>query len=172
MVNEAIAFEPGMAQVQKVADIPDGFIESINDMSTDIPIAATGLLELAAAGGRLGVASDDLIDFTQLAAEMGAAFEISSDKAGDAIARMQSVLGIETLDGVRQVADAMNTLSANAATSEEELLDVAVRSGSVARTFGLSATQTIALATALNEVSPSSNPLGFITVKCPSNIHD
>lgn len=152
-VQQAIAFESAMADVKKVVDFPTpqafmDFQKALMDLSRDIPLSVTGLGEIAAAAGQAGIAGQDLVRFTESAAKIGVAFDITADQAGEAMAKMMTGLGL-TIDETVSLADAMNHLSNAQASSAAEILDVVRRVGAQGKMFGFSAEQTAAFASAM-----------------------
>ncbi|MDF1854253.1 phage tail tape measure protein [Pseudooceanicola sp.] len=152
-IAAASEFESAMADVRKVVDFPtpEGFAQFQQDLfalSRDIPIAVTGLAEIAAAAGQAGIAGQDLIRFTNAAARIGVAFDISADQAGASMANLMTALGL-TIDETVSLADAMNHLSNSQASSAADILDVVRRVGAQATLFGFSAEETSAFASAM-----------------------
>ena len=73
-VGEAMRFEDAMAEVKKVIDFdtPDGVTEFRNELeklSGQLPIAFDGLAKIAAAAGQSGIATQDILRFTEAAAK-------------------------------------------------------------------------------------------------------
>jgi TP901 family phage tail tape measure protein len=152
-IEAAAAFESAMADVAKVVDFktPEAFTQFQQDLfalSRDIPIAVNGLAEIAAAAGQAGIAGEDLIRFTDAAARIGVAFDISADQAGGSMANLMTALGL-TIDETVLLSDAMNHLSNSQASSASDILDVVQRVGAQATMFGFTAEQTSAFASAM-----------------------
>lgn len=152
-VEEAMKFESAMADVKKVVDFPTpqafkDFQAALMALSRDIPLSVNGLAEIAAAAGQAGIAGADLVRFTEAAAKIGVAFDISADEAGSAMAKMMTGLGL-TIDETVRLSDAMNHLSNAQASSAAEILDVVRRVGAQAKMFGFTAEQTAAFASAM-----------------------
>lgn len=152
-VEEAMKFESAMADVKKVVDFPTpqafkDFQAALMALSRDIPLSVNGLAEIAAAAGQAGIAGADLVRFTEAAAKIGVAFDISADEAGTAMAKMMTGLGL-TIDETVRLSDAMNHLSNAQASSAAEILDVVRRVGAQAKMFGFTAEQTAAFASAM-----------------------
>ncbi|MFA8386856.1 MAG: phage tail tape measure protein [Pelagibaca sp.] len=152
-VMAAAEFESAMADVRKVVDFPtpeafDAFRSDLMALSREIPTAVNGLAEIAAAAGQAGIAGDDLIRFTEAASKIGVAFDIGADQAGGSMANLMTALGL-TIDETVLLADAMNHLSNNQASSAAEILDVVQRVGAQATMFGFTAEQTAAFASAM-----------------------
>lgn len=152
-IQAAAEFETAMANVTRVVDFgsPEGlrqFQDQLFALSREIPIAVNGLADIAAAAGQAGIAGDDLIRFTDAAARIGVAFDIGADQAGGAMANLMTALGM-TIDETVSLADAMNHLSNNQASSASAILDVVQRVGAQATMFGFTAEQTAAFASAM-----------------------
>jgi len=152
-IRAASEFEDAMADVTRVIDFPtpESFAQFRDDlfaMSQRIPVAVSGLAEIAAAAGQAGIAGDELLAFTEAAAQIGVAFDISADQAGGAMANLRTALGLSN-DEVIALADAMNHLSNSQASSAAEILDVVQRVGAQATMFGFTAEQTAAFASAM-----------------------
>lgn len=152
-VRAAMDFESAMADVRKVVDFPTPqsliqFRQGLIDLSREVPIAVTGLAEIAAAAGQAGIAGDDLVKFTESAAKIGTAFDISAAEAGDAMAKLMTGLGL-TVDEAVLLADAMNHLSNAQASSAAEVLDVVRRAGAMGKQYGFTAEQVAAFGSAM-----------------------
>lgn len=152
-VKAAVAFESSMADVAKVVDFasPVAFKqmgEDIRKMSTRIPIAADGLAQIVAAAGQSGIANSDLLKFTELAAKVGVAWDMSADQAGDAMAKLKTALG-RSVEDTASLADAINELGNKSAASAPQILDVVKRVAPMAKQFGMTAEQVAALGAAM-----------------------
>lgn len=152
-IEAASAFESAMADVAKVVDFPSPvafaqFQQDLFTLSRDIPIAVTGLADIAAAAGQAGIAGQDLVRFTDAAARIGVAFDISAEQAGGSMANLMTALGL-TIDETVSLADAMNHLSNSQASSAADILDVVQRVGAQATMFGFTAEETSAFASAM-----------------------
>jgi TP901 family phage tail tape measure protein len=148
----AIDFESAFAGVKKVVDFGDAggaerLRKTLIGLSKEIPITASGLADIAAAGGQLGVAEGDLQTFVDIAAKMATAFDMTPAAAGEAMAKLSNVFQIPVLETGR-LGDAINHLSNNTAAKADQIVDAVARIGGTARQFGLSATNAAALADA------------------------
>lgn len=148
----AIDFESSMADVNKVVNFESGdeakaFEQTILKMSRSIPINATGLAEIVAAGGQLGITKDKLLDFTQVTAKMSTAFDMSTAEAGESSATLMNIFGL-SVSGISSLGDALNHLSDNSASKAKDLVNVLARVGGTSKVFGITAEQTASLASA------------------------
>ncbi len=153
-VKAAIDFESAMADVKKVVpglDSAEGFNamkQEIIGLSKELPVSAEGLAAIMAAAGQAGIAKEDLSDFTRQAAQMGVAFDISAAEAGEAMAKLRTSLGLSQPEVVN-LADAMNYLSNNMASSAAEVTQFMLRAGAVGKQVAMTTEQTAALGSAM-----------------------
>ena len=145
----AMQMEDAMAEVRKVTDFtPEGLKkvqEELEIMSTRIPLSADGLAQIMASAAQSGVAQKDLVGFTEQAAKMGVAFDISAEEAGTMMAKWQSGMGL-TQDQTYKLADAVNALSNVNAATAPQIGEVLKRYGALGKVAGLSEKETAAFA--------------------------
>jgi TP901 family phage tail tape measure protein len=148
-VRAAIEFESAVADVRKVLsglESPQGLKEvrsEIIGLSREMPIAASGFAAIYAAAGQSGIARDEVRAFAIDVAKMAVAFDMTADEAGEAMAKMRTALGLSQPE-VLELADALNYLSNNTASTGAELVNFVKRSGAVGKMAGLTAEQTAA----------------------------
>ena len=149
-VKQAMQMEDAMAEIKKVVDFssPDGLQKmqaALEKMSLSIPMTAEGLAKITAAAGQAGIAEPDLIRFTETAAKMGVAFDISAEEAGEMMAKWRSGMNL-TQDQVESLADATNALSNNNAAMAKQVGEALKRYGALGKVAGLTEKQTAAMA--------------------------
>ncbi|MFV0627292.1 MAG: phage tail tape measure protein [Alphaproteobacteria bacterium] len=149
MIKPAVAFESAMADVKKVVNFesPEQIREMENDiknMSKAIPLSLDGLAAIVAAGGQLGIPRQHLAGFAETAAKMSVAMNMTADEAGQAMAKMSNVLNTP-IDEMGKVGDIINHLSNNMAATGPEIVEVALRAGSMGKSFGLANNEIAAL---------------------------
>ena len=149
-VKQAMQMEDAMAEIKKVVDFtsPDGLQKmqaALEKISLSITITAEGLAKITAAAGQAGIAEKDLIRFTETAAKMGVAFDISAEEAGEMMAKWRSGMNL-TQDQVESLADATNALSNNNAAMAKQVGEALKRYGALGKVAGLTEKQTAAMA--------------------------
>ena len=145
MIGGAIDFESAMADVRKVVDFdgPEQFAEmgrAIEEMSTRIPIAATGLAEIVAAGGQAGVARGELLGFARDAAMVGVAFDMTAGEAGGAMTGLRNIFGLGQTAAL-DLAGAYNHLANNMDATAPAILRIVSTAGSMGNLVGLTGRQ-------------------------------
>lgn len=151
-IKTAIDFEESMADVRKVVDFETKdelkkFGGEILALTREIPLSASELATITASGGQLGIAKENLLEFTTIAAKMGVAFDMGADEAGDSMGKMMNIFGMD-IKAVGSLGDAINHLSDNSASKAKEIVEVLKRIGGTAKTIGMTATQASSLASA------------------------
>ncbi|WP_158676886.1 phage tail tape measure protein [Campylobacter fetus] len=151
-IKTAIDFEESMADVRKVVDFETKdelkkFGGEILALTREIPLSASELATITASGGQLGIAKENLLEFTTIAAKMGVAFDMGAGEAGDSMGKMMNIFGMD-IKAVSSLGDAINHLSDNSASKANEIVQVLKRIGGTAKTIGLTAVQATSLASA------------------------
>ncbi|ELY9614287.1 phage tail tape measure protein [Salmonella enterica] len=148
-IKDAMAFESSMADVRKVVnfDNPQQFKQmgqDILDMSTKLPMAATDIAKIVAAGGQAGIAANGLKEFATDAVKMGIAFDEGADVAGQQMAQWRVSLGL-TQKQVEQLGDQINYLGNTGPVASNRLTDVVTDIGSLGKLAHLTAGEVAAL---------------------------
>ena len=151
-IKVAMDFESSMADVRKVVDFdtPQQFKEMQQDilqLTHRIPMAGKELAAIAASGGQLGVARQDIAAFTETVAKMSVAFDMSADEAGDSMAKLANVYQIPIAQ-IDRLGDAINYLSNSSPAKASDIVNTLGRIGGVAKQFGLTEQQAASLSNA------------------------
>lgn len=151
-IKVAMDFESSMAEVRKVVDFdtPQQFKQMGDDllqMTHRIPMTGRELAQIAASGGRLGIARKDIANFTETVSKMSVAFDMAAEEAGDSMAKLANVYEIPIAQ-IGRLGDAINHLSNSSPAKAENIINSLERVGGVAKQFGLTELQTASLANA------------------------
>ena len=151
-IKVAMDFESSMAEVRKVVDFdtPQQFKQMGDDllqMTHRIPMTGRELAQIAASGGRLGIARKDIANFTETVSKMSVAFDMAAEEAGDSMAKLANVYEIPIAQ-IGRLGDAINHLSNSSPAKAENIINALERVGGVAKQFGLTELQTASLANA------------------------
>lgn len=150
-IGQAIKFESSMASVKKVVEsTPVAFAalrSEIVALTREIPMTANELAQIAAAGGQLGIASQDIGAFVKVTAKMATAFDMTAQEAGDSIGKIKNVYQM-AVGEVEGLGDTINRLGNTSAAREKDIVEVMLRVGGTSRQFGLAKESTAALSAA------------------------
>ncbi len=159
----AIDWETAWAGVTKTVD---GSAEQmgklqgeLRSMATELPASHREIAGVAEAAGQLGVATGDVSDFTRTMVDLGETTNISASDAATAIARMTNIMGTAPED-VRRLGSAVVDLGNNSATTEGEILDMALRISGAGAQIGLTESEVLGFAAALSSVGVRSQAGG------------
>ncbi|MBA4287495.1 MAG: phage tail tape measure protein [Pseudomonas sp.] len=149
----AMEFETSMADVKKVVDFdtPEQFRQmgkDVLDLSEKMPVAASGIAAIVAAGGQAGFARGELKQFAQDAVKMGIAFDQTADQSGDMMAKWRTSFKL-TQPEVVSLADKINYLSNTGPSSAAQIADIVTRIGPLGAIAGLASGQIAAMGATL-----------------------
>lgn len=151
----AVEFESAFAGVEKTVDGTTEQLaalrQGILDMAEEIPASTTEIAAVAEAAGQLGIATDDILDFTRVMLDMGVATNLSAEEAATAIARIANITGMRGEDYSR-FASTVVALGNAHATTEREIVEMTNRLASAGTIAGLSEPDILALSTAMSSV--------------------
>lgn len=158
----AIDFENNFADVRKTVDGTDEQLNKIKqdiiDMTTvginghsAIPQTTAELTELAAAGGQLGIQTENISGFTETMAMMGSATNLAGEEGAKTLARFMNVANVSQGE-VQNLGSSIVDLGNHFATTEAEIAAMAQRMGATGTAVGISAQDILAYSTALSSL--------------------
>ena len=151
-ISDSLA-DNGKTYAQNYAEMTDAIL----NLSTQIPMTAEELTQLAAAAGQSGKTISDLIQyddkgnitgFLKDVAMMGTAMDISAEQAGDWAAKWEHSFNLNH-DQVMVLSDQINYLGANSATTAAEIAQVVNDAAGLGQIAGMDVASTAALADAM-----------------------
>lgn len=150
-----IEFESAFAGVKKTVDATDEELARLRtgilDMSKEIPLAATEIAGIAEAAGQLGIKTESILGFTEVMANLGVATNMSAEEAATALARLANITGMPQ-DQFDRLGSTVVALGNNFATTESEIVDMALRLAGAGKQVGLSEHQILGFSAALSSV--------------------
>ena len=151
----SIEFESAFAGVEKTVDGTEEQLaalrQGILDMATEIPASTTEIAAVAEAAGQLGIATDDVLDFTRVMIDLGETTNLSADEAASALAKFANITGT-TADEYSNLGSTIVDLGNKFATTERDIVEMATRLASAGTIAGLSEQDILALSTAMSSV--------------------
>ena len=146
-VKTAMDYESAFAGVIKTTDGLTSEVGVLNeageelkrgfkDMAEEVPMSFEELARIGELGGQLGVAKDDLLDFTQTIAAISVSTDLTADAASMNFARIMNVMGTAGED-VDRLGSTVVELGNNFATTEPEIMSFAERIAASGKLAGL-----------------------------------
>lgn len=155
VAESSINFESAFAGVEKTVDGTaeqmDTLRAGIKEMSTEIPATAEEIAGVAEIAGQLGVATDNVLEFSRVMIDLGESTNLSAEEAATALAQFMNVAGTAP-ENVQRLGSAVVALGNNFATNESKIVDMAQRLASAGTMAGFSEAEILALATAMSSV--------------------
>lgn len=168
IAQSAIDFEEAFAGVRKTVDASEAefavLASGIRELAKDIPITVVELTRIAESAGQLGIAKQDILDFTRTVADLAATTDLTSETAADAFARLTNITGLPQSQ-VQNLGSAVVDLGNKLAATESEIIDFALRIAGAGRQAGLTDAQIVAIAGAFRSVGIESESGGTAVQK-------
>lgn len=156
----------GQTYAQNYAAMKDAIL----DLSTQIPYTAEDLTRLAAAAGQSDKSMDEITGgFLEDAAMWGKAMDISADQAGDWAAKWEVAFHMNH-DQIMTLADQINYLGANNATTAAEIASVVNDAASLGQVAGIDPDATAAIGTAMLAMGVDAGRVGTSVKRIYTNI--
>lgn len=153
-IKQAIDFESAFAGVAKTVDATDAELEQLRqgiiDLSTEIPASTDEISAVAESAGQLGIATEDILDFTETMIGLGTATNLTADDAATMIAQFANVTGME--GDYDKLGSALVALGNDGASTESQIMELAQRLSGAGATAGFSEQAILALGAAMANV--------------------
>ncbi len=145
-------FESAFAGVRKTVDTTEDGLKKIErglrDMSLEMPTSAEGLARIAEMAGQLGIAADDVVDFTKTVAQMAETTNLTAENAAEAFGQLGNILNL-TSDDFERLGSTIVDLGNKGASTEADIVEFTKRLAGTGRTVGLTAPQIAGLGAAM-----------------------
>lgn len=154
-VKSSIEFESAFAGVVKTVDATTQQLaelrQGIRKMAKEIPVAATEIAGIAEMAGQLGIQTENIMGFTRVMADLSVATNMTSEQAATDLARLANITQMPQKEFDR-LGSSIVALGNNFATTESEIVAMALRLAGQGAQIGLTEAQINALATAMSSV--------------------
>lgn len=155
-IIQAVKFEKAMLGVAKQVDgardssgqltsVYFDMAKQIQMLGRETPLATNEIADMVAAGARMGVAKNELIDFTRTAAMMASAFDLPAGELAEQMGKIATLFKIP-IPNIGELADTINYLDDNAISKGGDIIDVLKRIGGTAQMVKMPAKEAAALA--------------------------
>lgn len=162
-LTAANEYEQAFASVRKTLD--DGTLTAaqaetvfarlnteLRNLALDTPLdLEDDITQVAALGAQLGIAADDIVDFTKVISEVGVTTNIAVDDAATGFARLANIMNVPA-DDFRELGDALINLGNNLPAQEDEILRFSLRTAAAGEIVGFTADEVLSLSGAMASV--------------------
>lgn len=154
-IDKYVEFESAIAGVKKTVNATDAEMKTltkgIKDLSLEIPASTTEIASVAEAAGQLGIATEDILDFTEVMIKLGTSTNMSATEAADSLARLSNITDMDP-SNYERLGSTIVDLGNKTATTETEIVEMAVRLAATGDLVGLSVPQILAMSAALSSL--------------------
>ena len=151
----AIQWESSMAGVRQVVHGTDEQLQQLEagllEMSKTKPVDNTTLAQIAADAGQLGIATDNVLEFTGIMADLAASTNLSASEGASAFAKFANVTQMPQ-ENFANLASSVTYLGNNLATTQADIMEMAMRLGAAGAQVGMTTPQIIGMAGALSSL--------------------
>jgi TP901 family phage tail tape measure protein len=155
-IREAIKFEDQMANVAKVLGPTDkslGYLsQRFRELAETIPLPLQDIIEIGKTAAQLGIASQDIASFTKTIANLAATTDnLTAEAASMSLAKFINITGMGMND-IDKLGSSILMLGNNMATTEKDMVNMAMRVAAAGTKIGLTSGEIMAFAGALSSV--------------------
>ena len=155
VTKAAVDYEAALAGVKKTTDPTAiqfaAFEQGFRNLANTIPVSAKELANMGAMAGQLGIHNESLLTFVETMAKLQTATNIIGEEGAAELAKFMNIMGTSQ-DRVSNLGSSLVDLGNNFATTEKDILDMALNLAGAGKQIGLSEGSVFGLATALSSV--------------------
>ena len=171
--KDAISFEDAFVGVRKTVDAApaelDALFQEFKKLSTEIPVTVEELSKIGETAGQLGIAKEDVLDFTKTIAAVGVTTNLTAEEAATGFAQLQNIMGQVGKD-TDKLASTIVDLGNKGASTEKAIVDMALRIAGAGVQVGLTQDQVVGFGAALANVGIRAEAGGTALTKTINDI--
>jgi len=153
--REAIKFESSFAGIRKTVNATEEEFKQLEQqmrqMGRELPINVNEINKVGEWAGQLGIQKEHIASFTRVMVDMGVTTNLSADHAAKALARLANIMQMPHSE-FQRLGSVIVELGNNLATTEEEIVNMALRIGGAGKLVGMAEHEVLALAGALSSL--------------------
>ena len=154
-VGAAISWEDAFAGVEKTVSGTDEQLANIErsliSMSKVKPVDNNTLADIAANAGQLGIATDNVVRFTDVMSDLSATTNLSAEEGASAFAKFANITGMSQ-NNFDRLGSTVVELGNNMATTEKDIVSMATNLASAGSQIGMSEPEIMGISAALSSL--------------------
>lgn len=163
-IKKAIDFEKAMDGVRSVVNFrePNGLKRlgsTLSELSTKIPVSATELANIAAVGGRFGVAENQLGSFAEKVGMATFTWGFAADEGAEKISNLMKIMGWSTQELNKQF-DTINELGNRTGATANEIVRSIIKSSARLSSFKFTTAEIGALVSTFKSMGQAAEEAG------------
>lgn len=155
LIRTSIEFESRFMDVRKTVDGTESdfnhLYQELQGLGNELTSSLPDIAEIASIAGQMGLAVDEVGEFTRVMIMLGDTTNISAEEAGDSLAKLSNLMNLTTSDFER-MGSAIVELGNEFPTTEADIATMASRLSGMAGQVSMSAADILGLANALSAV--------------------
>lgn len=181
LTNTGIEFEKNFANVVRTSAITDvglfensplvtgGFItatqqsekavtalqKSFLELQSTIPVTSEDLTRIGTLAAQMGVAAQDIAEFTEITAKFSAVSGVSADESATALSRIGQILSSDVQGNYERLASAILKTGVNAIATEQQIIRGTTQIAAIGKVAGFSTVDIVALSSAMSSLGMS-----------------
>lgn len=171
--SAAIEFESAVTGVYKTVDGTEEQLAEISgdikEMSLVIPSSTTEIAGVAESAGQLGIATENITDFTEVMINLGESTNLSSEQAASSLAKFSNITNMSA-DNYENLGSAIVALGNNFATTEADIVEMSTRMASAGTLAGMPESDILGLSAAMSSVGIEAEAGGSAMSKLMTDI--
>ena len=162
-LNSAIAFESAQIDIEKSLGLStQAALEMSNvfiDLAPDLGLMPGAMAAIATEGGKMGVAASEVDEFAEAIARSSVALDIAAEETGQKMAKITAAYGLP-VDSISQLSADINALGDGIGGLNEDIIMSVGRASTMARIFGVTASETAAFSSVMNKQGIEAERIG------------
>lgn len=151
----SIEFESAMTGVDKTTNLSAEELEAmsaaVKELATEIPITTTELASVMEVAGQLGIAKDDLLDFSTTMSMLGTATTMTADEAATMLAQFANITSMDP-SFYDELGSTIVDLGNSYATTEQKIAEMSQGIAASASLAGMSEADMLGLSAAVSSL--------------------
>lgn len=151
----AMDWESAFTGVRKTVDGSPQQIAALEaelrKLARTLPATHEEIAGVAEAAGQLGIKRKDIAEFTKVMIDLGNTTNLTAEEAATGLAKLSNIMGTSSSD-VDRLGSALVALGNDGASTEADILAMALRIAGAGKTIGISESAVLAFASALSSV--------------------
>ena len=150
-VDASVEFEASMAGVSRTTGLTGAELTAmgnvIKELATEIPISQTELARVVEVAGQLGIATEDLQEFSTVMAKLGTATDLTSENAATLLAQFVNITGTKDFE---RLGSTVAALGDETATTASRIVEMSQGLAATASIAGLNEREMLAISAAVS----------------------
>ncbi|WP_085829022.1 phage tail tape measure protein [Clostridium massiliodielmoense] len=171
----AIDCESSFNGIRKTVDATEQQFKQLeknfDNMSLDIPVDLTELHHYGELAGQLGVKSKDITKFSKVVAELNVTTNLLGEEGASSLAKFSNIMGMN-LNNIDRLGSTIVHLGNNTATTEADIVAMAMRLAGAGKQINLTESQVMALSATMSSLGIEAEAGGTAMSKVMMNINN